>query len=121
MPQHVRGEQPELLPREVAAGPGELGTGDVAPGLQPGLEILDRREHEEVAALVVLPAPRTDAGHHIIGELQFVHYDPSKCRPLTRERRTRPVPALGWYSGKAEVSSSTSAANPATAWLRPAW
>src|SRR4051812_29587118 len=107
--QHVGGEEPELLPGEIAAGPGELGSGDVAPGLESRLEIFDRREHEEIRALVVLPAPRPDPGQDVLSELQLAHSD---LLPLgvgiQAVRRTRPAADRGWYKGKDEVSSPTS-------------
>src|SRR6185295_7368234 len=71
--QHVGREQAELLPREIAAGPGELRSGHMTPEVQTRLEIFDRREHEEKAALVVWSATRANAREHIIGKLQFGH------------------------------------------------
>ena len=56
-------------------------------------------------------APRADAREHVVGELQLVHaVDGSGARAA---RRTRPAGFAGAYSGKAEVSSSTSALHPA--------
>src|SRR4029453_6199810 len=107
MREDVRREESELLPREIATGPGELGAGHVAPEVEAGLEILDRREHEEKGALVVGTAPRANAREDVVGELQFRHaVDSSGARAA---RRTRPVDRAGADSGKADVSSSTSA------------
>src|SRR3954469_4880209 len=108
--QHVGGEEPELLPGEIAAGPGELGPGDVAPGIEPRLEIFDRGEHEEIRALVVLPAPCPDPGQDVLSELQLAHCDrlPRGVVGIQALRRTRPVADRGWDKGKDEVSSPTS-------------
>jgi hypothetical protein len=45
----------------------------MAAHLEVRLEILDRREDEEIGPLIVSASPRPDAGHDVIGELQLVH------------------------------------------------
>src|SRR2546428_11837337 len=61
MVEHGGREQPELLQREIAARPRELRPAQMAARRQPPLRILERREHEQVAALVIaavlLPDP----------------------------------------------------------------
>jgi hypothetical protein len=47
--EHRLGQEAELIPGEVAAGPGELGAAHVAPDLEARLQILDGGEHEQKA------------------------------------------------------------------------
>src|SRR3989442_4417902 len=49
--QHRRGEQAELLEREVPAGPGQLAAGEVAAGREPAPGILRRPRAPKVAPL----------------------------------------------------------------------
>src|SRR5947209_3216577 len=58
--EHRGGEQPELLQREVAARPCELRAGEVAPRRELRLRVLERRQHEHVAALVVTAVALAD-------------------------------------------------------------
>src|SRR2546428_9789685 len=59
--EHRRGEQPELFEREVPARPRELGAGEMAARRQPPLRVLERREREQIAALVVAGVLLPDA------------------------------------------------------------
>src|SRR5881397_1312766 len=54
------GEQPELIQREVAARPRQLGAGDVATRRKLRLRVLERRQHEHVAALGVAAVALAD-------------------------------------------------------------
>src|SRR5207245_3683229 len=58
--EHRGGEQPELLQREVAARPCELRAGEVAPRRELRLRVLERRQHEYVAALGVTAVALAD-------------------------------------------------------------
>src|SRR6476660_2507115 len=105
--QHGLGQQAELIPGEVAAGPGELGAAHVTPDLQTGLQILDGGEHEQEPALVVGSTSRADARENVIGELQLVHaVDSSGALAV---RRTRPAALAAAYNGMIEVSTATTA------------
>src|SRR2546427_1835914 len=59
--EHGRREEPELLEREVPARPRELRAREMAARRQPPLRVLERREHEQVAALVVAGVLLPDA------------------------------------------------------------
>src|SRR6476661_5521866 len=120
MGQHGLGEEAELIAGEVTARPRELGAAHVAPHLEPGLQILDRGEHEEERPLVVGSSARADAREDIVGELQLVHAGNGSSTRVAR--RLRPADAAWPYSGKADASSSTSAltllSGAASGWVK---
>src|SRR5207237_8857567 len=68
-----RREQAELVAREVAACPGELGPGEVAPRAELPLRVLERRQHEQVAALGVAPLLLPDAGERLLQRGEVAH------------------------------------------------
>src|SRR5438552_13373048 len=98
-----RREQSELVEREVAAGPGELGPGEVAPGGELPLRVLERRQHEQVAALGVAPLLLPDARERLLQRGEVAHGRAS----LGPEGRART--ATGRVGrGSSSASSSTS-------------
>ena len=58
-------DQPEALQGEVAAGPAQLLAGDVAPGIEPSLEVLDRGLHAGIAPDPPSSAYREAPGHAV--------------------------------------------------------
>src|SRR5437868_10758968 len=64
--QDGRREQAELLEREVAARPGELGPGEVATRGELPLGVLERRQREQVATLGVAPVLLPDARERLL-------------------------------------------------------
>src|SRR5437870_4562021 len=58
--EHGGGEQPELIQREVAARPRQLRAGEVATRRKLRLRVLERRQHEHVAALGVAAVALAD-------------------------------------------------------------
>src|SRR5437660_1884566 len=96
-------EQCEVVERERAAGPGELGPGEVAPRGELPLRVLERRQHEQVAALGVAPLLLPDAGERLLQRGEVAHGRAS----LGPEGRART--ATGRVGrGSSSASSSTS-------------
>src|SRR6267378_4453126 len=71
--QHREREQPELVEREVAAGPGELRPAQVAARRQLALGVFERREHEQVAALVVAAVLLADSLERFLQGREIAH------------------------------------------------
>lgn len=69
---------PEPLESEVAAGEGELSSGDVAAFIEALLAILEGGEHEKVGALVEPRLAQPDAVHDAIAKCQFGHGAPRR-------------------------------------------
>src|SRR5712691_8647167 len=101
--QHRRGEQAELLEREVPAGPGQLAAGEVAAGREPALGILERREDEEVAALVVAAVAPLDLRERFVQRREVAH---GRATGFARAG-TRIGPDGRLASGSSRASSST--------------
>src|SRR5712692_11015181 len=104
--EHGRGEQAELLEREVAARPGELGAGDVAARRELGLRVLQRGEHEQVPPLVVAAVALANLVERLLQGRQVAHAGASSDPPrLTRTAASGRGPRV---SGASRASSSTS-------------
>src|SRR5437868_15421396 len=71
--QDGRREQAELLEREVAARPGELGPGEVATRGELPLGVLERRQREQVATLGVAPVLLPDARERLLQSGEVAH------------------------------------------------
>ena len=73
MGEHGRRQQAELFPRQVPAGPGHLGAGEVTSGGEACLDVLDGTEHKEIRSFVELVAPGADARQDVGHEREVVH------------------------------------------------
>src|SRR6266704_269552 len=103
VPQHRRREQPELLEREIAARPGELGPAQMAACRQLALRVLQGRQHEQVAPLVVTAVLPPDPLERFLEGREVAHGRAS-AGPDGRGRSGRGRA----YSGSSSASSSTS-------------
>src|SRR6058998_476522 len=103
VPEHRRRQQPELLPREVPARPGELPAAQVPARRELALGVLQRRQHEQVAALVIAAVLPPDALECFFESREVAHGRASVC-PDVRART-----ATGRSGcGSRRASSSTS-------------
>lgn len=59
--------------RQIAAGSGELATGDVAPLGQARLREFERRKHEQISLLLKARLPGADSIHNAISKRQQRH------------------------------------------------
>src|SRR5215212_11243187 len=71
MRENAGGQQTELLPGEVAAGPRQLRSAHVTARIETRLQKLDCSKHEHVRALVILSTPGTNPRHYVVSKLQF--------------------------------------------------
>src|SRR6267378_5943298 len=101
--QHREREQPELVEREVAAGPGELRPAQVAARRQLALGVLERREHEQLAALVVAAVLLADSLERFLQGREIAHGRTSRLPGLRGRTSTDRV-----MRGSSSASSSTS-------------
>src|SRR5437660_2951653 len=101
--QHRGREQPELVEREVAAGPGELRPAQVAARRQLALGVFERREHEQVAALVVAAVLLADSLERFLQGREISHGRTSRLPGLRGRTSTDRV-----MRGSSSASSSTS-------------
>src|SRR5213593_780772 len=110
VPQHRRREQPELLEREIPAGPRELRPRQVAPRGQALLRVLKGRQHEQVAALVVAPILLTDPLERFLEGREVAH-----GRASTRlDRRDRTATGLVTRGSSSACSSTWSIVSTGT-------
>src|SRR6266550_4287582 len=98
-----RGEQAELLQREVAARPCQLPTGEMAARREAALRELESGEHEQVAPLVKAPVALADLRERRFQRREIAHGVASRGSPsaLTRNVMGRDV------RGSSNASSST--------------
>src|SRR6266516_723053 len=100
--EHRRREQPELLEREIAAGPRQLRPRQVPPRGQALLRVLERRQHEQIAALVEAPILLADPLERLLEGREVAH-----DRTSTRlDRRDRTATGLA-TRGSSSACSST--------------
>src|SRR5690606_6139219 len=64
--------------------PRQLAPGYVPAELEPSLEVLDGREHEEVRPLMIAVIAGPNPGEHVVGKLQIVHCHSVRVEPLRR-------------------------------------
>src|SRR2546429_1715967 len=105
--QHGGREQPELVEREVATGPGELRPAQVAACGQLALGVLERREHEQVAALVVAAVLLADPLERFLQRREVAHGRTSRL-PGLRARTSTDRATRGSSSASSSTSSSVS-------------
>src|SRR6266550_511431 len=98
-----RGEQAELLQREVATGPRELAPREMPAGGEAALRELERGKHEQVAALVIAAVPLADLRERGFQRREVAHGVASRGSPsaLTRSVMGRDV------RGSSNANSST--------------
>src|SRR5213596_1341177 len=102
--EHRRREQPELLEREIAAGPRQLRPRQVAPRGQALLRVLERRQHEQIAALVEAPILLADPLERLLEGREVAH-----DRTSTRlDRRDRTATGLATRGSSSACSSTWS-------------
>src|SRR5207245_8361880 len=99
-----RREQAELLLREVATRPRELGAAQMTARRQLALGILERGQDEQVAALVVAPVLAADPREGFFQRDEVAHGCASVC-PDERGRTMRG--RAGWGSRSAMSSTSS--------------
>src|SRR5437879_6459752 len=110
--EHGRSEQAELLQREIAARPGELAAGEMAAGGEPALRVFQRREHEEIGALVIAAVALLQLAEGGFERGEVAHGCASGCR-LSPETRARAPLTRGVGTCKcASVSVKGSRAMP---------
>src|SRR3989475_5336585 len=105
--EHGRRQQAELVEREVAAGPGELSSAQVAARRQLALRVLERREHEQVAALVVAAVLLADPLERFLQGREIAHGRTSRL-PGLRDRTSTDRATRGSSSASSSTSSSVS-------------
>src|SRR2546425_899342 len=105
--QHCGREQPELVEREVATGPGELRPAQVAARGQLALGVLERREYEQIAALLVAAVLLADAVERFLQRREIAHGRTSRL-PGLRGRTSTDRVARGSSSASSSTSSSVS-------------
>src|SRR3989449_4858522 len=105
--EHGRRQQAELVEREVAAGPGELSSAQVAARRQLALRVLERREHEQVAALVVAAVLLADPLERFLQRREVAHGRTSRL-PGLRARTSTDRATRGSSSASSSTSSSVS-------------
>src|SRR5436190_7150907 len=104
--EHGRREQAELLEREIAARPGELAAGEMAAGGEPALRVFQRREHEEIGALVIAAVALLQLAEGGFERGEVAHGCASGCR-LSPETRARAPLMRGVGSSSARASTSS--------------
>src|SRR2546426_538272 len=104
--EHGGGEQPELIQREVAARPRQLRAGEVATRRKLRLRVLERRQHEHVAALGVAAVALAEGAG-----VTSPFTPPTASR---RPRGARPRATAAWWRGGGRHRSDASAAGIAT-------
>src|SRR5438093_48467 len=102
--EHGRRQQAELVEREVAAGPGELGSTQVAARRQLALRVLERRQHEQIAALVVAAVLLADPLERFLEGREIAHGRTSRLPGL----RARTSSGRGRRDSSSASSSTSS-------------
>src|SRR3989449_9136194 len=85
VPEDSRREESELLPREVPARPGELSAAQVPARRELALSVLQGRQQEQVAALVIAAVLPPDALERLFERREVAHGRASVC-PDVRAR-----------------------------------
>src|SRR3989440_3309048 len=107
VPEHRRRQQPELLPREVPARPGELSAAQVPARRELALGVLQGRQHEQVAALVIAVVLPPDALERLFERREVAHGRASGW-PDVRVRTARGRNGCGSSSASSSTSSIVS-------------
>src|SRR5213080_1363278 len=107
VPEHRRRQQPELLPREVPARPGELSAAQVPACRELALGVFQGRQHEQVAALVIAVVLPPDALERLFERREVAHGRASVW-PDVRVRTARGRNGCGSSSASSSTSSIVS-------------
>src|SRR2546427_6421915 len=107
VPKDGRREQPELLPREVPARPGELPAAQVPARRELALGVLQGRQHEQVAALVIAAVLPPDALECFFESREVAHGRASVC-PDVRARTATGRSGCGSRRARPSTSSIVS-------------
>src|SRR6266550_3814908 len=107
VPEHRRRQQPELLPRKVPARPGELSAAQVPACRELALGVLQGRQHEQVAALVIAVVLPPDALERLFERREVAHGRASVW-PDVRVRTARGRNGCGSSSASSSTSSIVS-------------
>src|SRR6266550_1384845 len=105
--QHRGRQQPELVEREVATGPRELRPAQVAARRQLALGVLERREHEQITALVVAAILLADPLERFLQGREIAHGLTSRL-PGLRARTSTARATRGSSNARSSTSSSVS-------------
>src|SRR5882762_9464534 len=109
MRQDGGGEQAELLLRKIAARPGQLAAREVAARGEARLRELERREHEQIGALVVAPVARAHLGERGVERREVFRVAHGRNPDWGRSVTTRTPPdRRARSSGGSSARSSTS-------------
>src|SRR5439155_1282111 len=119
VPEHRRRQQPELLPREVPARPGELSAAQVPARRELALGVLQGRQHEQVAALVIAVILPPDVLERLFERREVAHGRTSRgrngCGSSSASSSTSSIVSTGLISSSCFTSSGTSTMS---LWLR---
>src|SRR2546422_7814122 len=107
VPEDSQREQSELLPREVPARPGELPAAQVPARRELALGVLQGRQHEQVAALVIAAVLPPDALERLLQRREVAHGRTSVC-PGVRARTATGRNGCGSSSASSSTSSIVS-------------
>src|SRR3989449_7644965 len=107
VPEHRRRQQPELLPREVPARPGELSAAQMPTRRELALGVLQGRQHEQVAALVIAVVLPSDVLERLFERREVAHGRASVW-PDVRGRTARGRNGCGSSSASSSTSSIVS-------------
>src|SRR5713101_9199240 len=107
VPEDGRREQPELLPREIAARPGKLLAAQVPARRELALGVLEGRQYEQVAAFVVAVVLPPDALERLLERREVAHGRASVC-PDGRARTATGRNGCGSSSASSSTSSIVS-------------
>src|SRR2546430_1415052 len=107
VPEDGRCKQPELLPREIPARPGELPAVQVPPRRELALRVLQGRQHEQVTALVIAAVLPPDALERLIESREVAHGRASVC-PDVRARTATGRNGCGSSNARSSTSSIVS-------------
>src|SRR3989449_2546831 len=107
VPEHRRRQQPELLPREVPARPGELSAAQMPARREPALGVFQGRQHEQVAALVIAVVLPSDVLERLFERREVAHGRASVW-PDVRGRTARGRNGCGSSSASSSTSSIVS-------------